>query len=438
VASPPNGPEPGQGEAAGIPASRTGDPAAEGKRSTFTVAANQLVDGVRRLRARFARRSNAIQTRSGADALAFKSTRSHWIVARSLCMYRCEEFAGVPRNRRDAAVALKLPVWSPFRNTGHHCVWSGTTAMVWFWDADTVAVQPELLEPLEPRHTESEPRLVDSEPRRESTESEPGHTRSASAIRTLPETVFYGKHDNGLRIQRCHEGVELQLWRDSVIQNSLWLPGDPEPRQVEGFLARHGADVGGAEIDAREVPSVASAFTAEPWFAPLTPQAWLVTNERTLVLAGLAIFVAVAVFQEARHWRFQFAASSVNAELQRLDADLTPVLASRNELAEITGRNAFLADILGTPSQALVMNRVDRRVPRESTEFRLWRYQQGDLTVVLADPKLDPVAVVSSIQQEPLFNDVRPGRSRSGGMEIKLQIDPARRSRTGATRGANP
>ena len=37
-------------------------------------------------------------------------------------MYQCEDFGSVPRNKRRSALELKLPVWSPFVRTGHHCV----------------------------------------------------------------------------------------------------------------------------------------------------------------------------------------------------------------------------------------------------------------------------------------------------------------------------
>ena len=56
-------------------------------------------------------------------------------------MYRHEDCSrACPRRKRRAALELKLPVWSPFERTGYHCVWSGSAAMVWFWDEDKVAV----------------------------------------------------------------------------------------------------------------------------------------------------------------------------------------------------------------------------------------------------------------------------------------------------------
>ena len=96
-----------------------------------------------KLRQLFSNKRNVIQTRSDTVQLPARSLHPHWIVGRDLCMYRREDFTNVPRSKRRSALALKLPVWSPFERTGHHCVWSGSSAMVWFWDEDKVGAGPD-------------------------------------------------------------------------------------------------------------------------------------------------------------------------------------------------------------------------------------------------------------------------------------------------------
>ena len=350
------------------------------------------------LRTRFAPRPNAIQTRAGAEALPQASVRAHWIVGRDLCMYRKEDFADVPRGRREAAVALQIPVWSPFERTGHHCVWSGSTAMVWFWDRDAVQVGGAELGLARGKGAAPE---------------------AVARTQTLPETVFYPRHADGLRIQACRAGFDLQYWRDQVLTDSVWLPEPPDERRIGEFGGRRA----GAEDDLH-IATAAHALAAQPWLSPLTPQAWLLANERALVLAGLAILIAVASFQEARYWRYHFADTGATDQLERLDVQLTPVLADRDELATLTRRNGILVGIMNRPSQAHLMRRVDRVIPAESTEFRAWRYQQEDLSMTLADDgELDTVGVVRNLQAEPLFADVQPGRSNRGGIEIKLRVD---------------
>ena len=76
-------------------------------------------------------------------------------------MYRCEDFARVPKNRRRSALELRVPVWSPFERTGHHCVWSGSAAMVWLWNAEfPVESAVELVERLTRTGTEEDAMTV--------------------------------------------------------------------------------------------------------------------------------------------------------------------------------------------------------------------------------------------------------------------------------------
>ena len=379
-----------------------------------------LRDAGRRLRHRFARRRSAIQTRAGVALLDGKSVQSRWIVARSLCMYRSEDFANVPRNRRDAAVALKIPVWSPFERVGHYCAWSGTTAMVWFWNADAVEPDAALLGL----------RTHDTAP--------PG--TPPPDVRMLPETVLYPKRTDGVHLQACREGVDLQYWRHGALVDSLWLAEAPDAPRVDAFAAQHVIDEDSAAVaPVMEAPAASPAtFAADPWAAPPNPRAWLIANERAVVVAALAFFAAVAAFQEARYWRYHLAHAADAAELRAIDTQLAPVLDARDKLVDLNNRNAFLVRALNHPSQALLMLRVDRALPSKSIQYRSWRYQQEDLAMVLAsNAAVDPVAVIANLQAVPSFAEVRPGRSDREGLEVHLRIaaEPSAGEREGLAAG---
>lgn len=368
-----------------------------------------LANQLRRLRDRFARRPNAIQTRAGSEPLTLESVHSHWIVGRDLCLYRAEDFAPIPKNRRDAAVALRIPVWSPFERTGHHCVWSGSTAMVWFWDQDAVDIRPSDLGAADPETEAATP---------------------VAHVRVLPESAFQTRHGTGLRLQACANGFDLQYWHDDILMDSLWLPEPPDSARIQAFASQAPivADATDSGAIVEEPAFSPVSFSPDPWQSPLTPQAWLIANERTLAIAGLALFAAVAAFEEARVWRYHFAHQSATAELRQIDAELAPVLDARDELMAINARNAFLADLLNEPSQAALMLRVDRALPSNTTQFQTWSYQQRDLAMTLSDIRsLDSVAVVAELQADPMFKDVQPGRNRREGTEITLHVDPAAR-----------
>ena len=261
-----------------------------------------------RLRRLFSSKRNVIRTRSETVRLPGRSLHAHWIVGRDLCMYRREEFANVPRAKRRSALALKLPVWSPFERTGHHCVWSGSTAMVWFWDEDAVGARP--------------PASDAERPDAERTVAGPPGAGAAGAqrIRVLPETVFYPRKPDGLHLQRCREGVELQLWRSDVLVDAFWFPDRPDRHKLEWFLDRQ---EGGAQALRSHRPAVAGGTPAlEPWRVPVAPGEWLAANERTLVAACLLALLVAVAWQEARFWKIRHLGQSVAAELERMRDEL--------------------------------------------------------------------------------------------------------------------
>ena len=352
-----------------------------------------------KLRRLFSNKRNVIQTRSGVAGLPGRSLHPHWIVGRGLCMYRREDFVNVPRNRRRSALALKLPVWSPFERTGHHCVWSGSSAMVWFWDADEVGPGAEA-----------------PDARR----SGAGASRAARA-RVLPETVFHARKPDGVHLQACREGFELQHWRADVLADAFWFPDRPDERELGWFLDRRGIEARATPLD---VPAAAGAGLApEPWSISLTPGEWFEANERTLVATCLLALSLAVIWQEARFWKIRHLEETVTGELARMQDELGPLLDARNELLRLRRTNRALSDILREPSQAHLMGLVDRAIPGPAAQFREWRYQQRELTVIVEDPDLDPIAYVRSLEAVPLFDQVRAEPAHGDNrIEITLRV----------------
>ena len=356
-----------------------------------------------KLRRLFSGKRNVIQTGDGAARLSAKSLHPHWIVGRDLCMYRRGDFASVPRSKRRSALALKLPVWSPFERTGHYCAWSGGSAMVWLWDEDRVS--------------------ADREPpggARESGRPITGR-HHASRVRVLPETVFYPRRDEGLYVQPCRKGFELQSWRSGVLEDAFWLPERPDAGQLRWFLDRLGAQ---AHEEPVKAPVAARGTLApEPWPVPLAPGEWLEANERPLVATCLLVLVLAVVWQEARFWKIRHIKETVAEELARMQGELDPLLTARNELLRLHRTNRALSAILREPSQARLMGLVDRAIPSAEARFQEWRYQRRELKVIVEDPDLDPITYVRSLEAEPLFDQVRaepaPGDHR---IEITLRV----------------
>ena len=346
------------------------------------------------LRRRFSNKPNVIQTRAGTASLPLRSLHPHWVVGRDLCMYRCEDFSNVPRNRRRAALQLKIPLWSPFQSTGWHCVWADAVAMVWFWDKDEVRVRADAF---------------------------PGAV--AARARIVPETTFMPRRADGAYLARCWRGWELQCWRGDALRDAFWFAERPGGEELRARLARHGF---GAAALVAHAADAAPPLGAEPWRNRQAPGEWLMANERSLAAAAVLALALAAAWQEGRLWKLEGLNAAAEAELAAIEDNLGPIAAARAEAVRLRNRNDALAGFLNTPSQAWVMSLVDQAIPSETARFYEWRYQQGELTVVVEDAEgaLDTVAFVRALERQPLFDDVRVGRSReSDRVEVTLRVN---------------
>lgn len=358
----------------------------EDERVTARALGNSLVA----LRRRFSNNVNVIQTAAGVERLPGKSLHANWIVGRGLCLYRCEDFSNVPKNRRRAAMELRIPVWSPFEHTGHHCVWSDGTAMVWLWNADAVA------------------------------QANGGPGAQPDAQREVPETIFLPRRSDGTVLQACAHGFDLQHWRDGVLRDSSWSADTPTTTELIDFRLRQGESAPESEVE----PAPAT-LAADPWATPVSPVDWLTANESTLVATGLFVLLLAAVWLEARIWNAHWEADAAAAELTRLETELGPLLAERAEFLRLRQLNEGLAAYLAEPSQAYLMSVVDGAIPNADATFEQWSYQQRQLTVVVEDANLDPIAYIESLEAEPLFTAVRTELARdTNRLEITLEVQP--------------
>ena len=355
-----------------------------------------------KLRLLFFGKPTAIQTLDGARRVAFRSFSPSWILSRGLCMYRCEDFSAIPRNRRQAALEFKLPVWSPFRNTAYHAVWSGSAAMVWFWDSDKTVRAREDFAVLFPG----------------------SGRRTASRLRLLPETVFYERKRDGVHLQACADGFEIQLWHENVLTDAFWFAERPQESQLRWFLARHEGAPAIRLTGMQGIPEPASnRMVSEPWSSSLGPRAWFTEGQPALATVCLFAMVLIVLWQEARYWKIRQLEQAAAVEFARLQERITPLVEARNTLIDLRTNNLALLDLLRGPSQAELMYRVDRAIPSSKAEFREWRFQQGELRISVEDRNPDPIAYIRALEAIPLFQRVRaePGPKRDR-LELTLTV----------------
>lgn len=341
------------------------------------------------LRRWFGNRPNAIQTEAGAEALPTRSLQPHWIVGRGLAMYRCQDFSRVPRPRRHAAVALQVAAWSPFADTGWRCVWSGGTAMVWYWDAAAVSVREEVL-----------------------------GADGRGTPHVVPESLFQPRGDDGARVVRCHDGHDLQFWRGGALLDSIWSRAAPDAERIAWFLERLGQPAGAG------VPVVDAPLAAEPWSRTTSPLEWLRENETAIGATALAVLALACVWQEARHWKTRYATAAAAAEVASVQDTVLPQLSARTDFLDLRRRNERLAALFGQPSQARLMGVVDETLPSPTARFREWRFSEGELTLVVEDEALDRVAFVRALEAHPWFTGVSAEQGRrQGQVSFAMRVD---------------
>ena len=237
--------------------------------------------------------------------------------------------------------------------------------------------------------------------------------------------MFYPKKRDGVHLQACKEGFELQRWRAGVLADAFWFPELPHEGQWSWFIDRQEPDtsVGSAAHRARPL-AAESELAAEPWPVSLTPREWIEVNERGLAGACFLAMLLIVVWQEARIWNIRHLEEAAAMELTRKQAELGPLLEARNELLRLRRTNQALLDLLRGPSQARIMSLVDGAIPSAEAKFREWRYQQGELRVIVEDPDLDPIAYVRSLEAVPLFARVRAEPVRGDNrIEITLKVE---------------
>lgn len=266
--------------------------------------------------------------------------------------------------------------------------------MVWFWDAETV--QPQ-------------------------TSSEAANRTNTKRVRILPETVFYPRKPDGVHMQACYEGFELQHWRADALLDSFWFAEQPDENQMDWFLARRGVETLAADAKIPQTP--AAAFEPEPWVSRVPPREWLEANEPTLVTACVIALAMTALWQDVRLRKTHHFTHIAEAAFARIQDEINPLLRARNELVRLRRKNLALSALLATPSQAHLMGVVDRALPSAAATFHEWRYQRGELSLVVEDAEPDPIAYVRALEAHPLFNQVRAEQARKAGrLKISMQV----------------
>jgi hypothetical protein len=331
------------------------------------------------------------QYRDRAERAATWRGRRYWVVSRSLCGFRLFRLANVGRNELRDAAALKAREWAPYAETGYHLDLTGEAARIWVWDAARVRDAMQ------------------------ATGVRPGR------ITALPETALQARHEDGLHLVECLEGVEGQLWAEGELKASRWWAEPPSPEQWLEFVRATGVVV-----------------HAPPGLPPLEQPAWrsrawtnsgagleLERRSREAALAGAALLLAAYAYLAGSLAHDARSLAEIDNRLGEAQYRAAPVIADREGALANLDYLAGFAKLDPYPPQLSVLARVAENLPSNGAQLASWAYQSGDLQFTVFSPasSLDILFYVKAYSSVPGFTDVAAERAEGPrSLRVKLHL----------------
>jgi hypothetical protein len=308
-----------------------------------------------------------------------------------LCGFRLFRLANVGRNELRDAAALKAREWAPYAETGYHLHLTGEAARIWVWDAARVRDAMQ------------------------ATGVRPGR------ITVLPESALQARHEDGLHLVECLEGVEGQFWAEGELKASRWWAEPPSPEQWLEFVRATGVVV-----------------HAPPGLPPLGQPVWrsrawtnsgagleLERRGRDAALAGAALLLAAYAYLAGSLAHDARSLAEIGNRLGEAQYRAAPVIADREGALANLDYLAGFAKLDPYPPQLSVFARVAENLPSNGAQLASWAYQSGDLQFTVFSPasSLDILFYVKAYSSVPGFTDVAAERAEGPrSLRVKLHL----------------
>lgn len=299
------------------------------------------------------------------------------IIPRKYLFYQYMDFAAVPRALRRNLVLQRIRQLSPFSEPAFVEVAEGDSVQVWFWDAARLG------------------RLHGQQ--------------DLPALIAVPEILLYSPFDDGLRVQQCLDGYELQYWSGKTLRHSRWLPTPPNAREQADFVRVCGA----SETDIWHTAEV--GLLPRPWNEK---QFWskdyllsdVVVPKLILIalLAWLVLELGLWLGAAGKEAVLSHSVASKNGELINL-------VRQRDHAMQQQEFNQAILSLINTPSQLHLLAEVQACLKDVSYTILDWQYQRGQLDLTLQQENLDTRALIESCSKSTVFSEVRaePGLTQN-------------------------
>lgn len=304
---------------------------------------------------------------------------SQWILSRALCRFNRFDLSRLPAAKRKAALALQLPQWSPYSDSGYAIVWQQGFASVWCWDnsrIDAVIAQ---------------------------------HDRNPKTQQKIPESLLREPLSNGSRLIRCLDGVEGQFWQDGQLIASRWWPQPPDVHGWLSFQRDCGIDAGqqADTVSIQDLP-----MQAQPW-GKISVQ----PGSGAGIPAAEAIFYCVlalalglpAIYLGLQHVQISRATAARNAELAAIKQQASPLFAAREQAMASLARLKTIYALERYPQPLVLMAPVAQTLSKDGAYVREWSMIEDKLKITVSSPtnNIAGTAYVEALQKAGPFAEVR-------------------------------
>ena len=319
------------------------------------------------------------------------------VIGRDLCHYIALNLQHVPQNQRQQALQHHVEAHSPWQQPGYFSVWRTGRAQVWLWDAAQVEKQLANREQL----------------------SALAMLRARTALR-LPESIFYSRpNTDGVFLQTCHRGFELQAWRGGTLCGSRWYPNKPDSAAIQWFSRAQGLEL---EQAIQASPDNHPQPTPWPGSRPPVWQ-WLQLRQRDLVAGILLISMSIASLQVSATLHWISLEHDYRQQAAALQASAGSLLQAKGQAKRALIRHNRLHSLFDHPTPLAAQWRVTSRMPGNlDYEVVIWERADRKVEMVIKAELSDSLSLVQALNGKGLADvTVNPWR-QPGHHSINLQL----------------
>lgn len=298
------------------------------------------------------------------------------IIPRQNIFYLYLDLALVPPAQKKFLIDQRIQQVSPFKHVDVRIIEQKNAAQIWFWDAEFINKQ----------------------------------TRQRVDLPSdfVPEPLLREPFNQGLYIQPCINGWDLQYWDNSLLRYSRWFPAEPDARAKADFVRGCGLVSEHAQwMQAR------THLLQRPWDEKSFWSKETLVSEKIstrLVVGVLCMWIAMELGMSLASGVKEFYLSSVVANKSE---QMTELINQRDAALQQKDFNQGVLELTSAPSQLYWAAQVHECLAGFEFAILEWQYQRGQLTLIVQQAGLDTRALIESCSAKSSFADVRvePGIS---------------------------